>query len=328
MALGWPLPANVVDLITEYRLAICGRGNEKSLGLLAALARYDLPAKVDAEEKKRAQQRCILGAPFEPRERAWIQSYCDGDTDEECELLRALGPPAVSPHAVWRGEFTKAIARMWWRGVPIDPRFRQLAHDREAWSQLLGWIIDQHRAEFPVYDGNTLKADAYEAWLTENNIPVPRTPTGRPSISLEVLAALAREYPALAPFEEGRKMLGQLHELPLPICADNRLRALFAPCWTITPPPLTCAPSMLWAFSVRKAGKGVASAASTWVTVIGMAVPPNVVPVRLPVPVTVLPEPDCPDVRIVAALAPATVARLSAKAVSAVRSFMVSPLQW
>jgi DNA polymerase-1 len=234
LALSWPLPANVVDLITEYRLAICGRGNEKSLGLLAALARFDILAKVDAEEKKRAQRRCIAGGQFEPGERAWIQSYCNSDAEEECELLRALGPPAVSPHAIWRGEFTKAIARMWWRGVPIDPRFRQLAADREAWPQLLGWIIDQHRADFPVYDGNTLKADAYAEWLTENDIPVPRTRTGRPSLSLDVLAALAREYPVLAPFEEGRRMLGQLHEFPLPICADNRLRTWFAPFWTIT----------------------------------------------------------------------------------------------
>jgi hypothetical protein len=52
MALGWPLPCNVVDLITEYRLAICGKGGEKDLGLFAALARVGVPLKISAEEKE------------------------------------------------------------------------------------------------------------------------------------------------------------------------------------------------------------------------------------------------------------------------------------
>jgi DNA polymerase-1 len=235
LALGWPLPCNAVDLITEYRLAICGEGNEKDLSLLAALARCGITAAVSAAEKKRAQQRCMQGWPFSAEDVRWIQGYCDTDVIEETELLCKLGLPAASDHAVWRGEFTKEVARMWWRGVPIDPPFRELVEDREAWHELLEWIITHNQSEFPVFAGQTTKQkELFEKWLTGLGIPVPRTAAGRVSIALNVLARLAAEHEELRSFEEGRRILGQLHDLLLPIFADDRLRAWFAPFWTIT----------------------------------------------------------------------------------------------
>jgi hypothetical protein len=149
-------------------------------------------------------------------------------------LLEKLEPAATSPHALWRGEFTKAIAKMWWRGVPMDRRFRALVEDREAWAELVESIIAQHQSDFPVYAGRTLKQDLFEAWLKALGIPVPRTASGRVSIAQNVLARLALHNEALKSFGEGRQILGQLHDLPLPIFADNRLRAWFAPFWTIT----------------------------------------------------------------------------------------------
>jgi DNA polymerase-1 len=238
LALGWGLPANVVDLITEYRLAICGRGHERQLGLLSALARLEVPAAVSPEEKDRARRRCIAGWPFDAADREWIQTYNNTDAVEEGALVQALierGIAVLSAQAVWRGEFSKEIARMWWRGVPMDPRLHQVLEDSEAWPRLVEGIVDQHRTEFPFYNEGSLDLDLVEAFLNDNGIPVPRTPkTGRVSTNIEVLGRLAERYEVLKPFAEGRRILGQLHEYPLPIFADDRLRAWFAPFWTIT----------------------------------------------------------------------------------------------
>jgi hypothetical protein len=229
LALGWPLPANVVDLIVEYRMAINGRSGCQKLGLLDALARCGIPLRTSIDEKRRAQQRAIQGWPITPAERDWLQRYCSTDIDEECDLLLKLSPQALSPAAVWRGKYIKALARMWWRGVPIDPRFVPLATDHLARLALREQIITDIRIDFPVYDGPTLKQAELAAWLEAHSIPVPRTPTGRVSIAVETLAHLARDHDELRPFAEAQRTLGQLREFSLPIGADRRLRSWFAP---------------------------------------------------------------------------------------------------
>jgi DNA polymerase-1 len=238
LVLGWPLPANVIDLIVEFRLAICGRGHERQLGLLSALARCDLPAEISPEEKDRARQRCIAGWPFSASDRQWIQTYNVSDVDEECALLLALlgrGIAALSPDAAWRGEFLKEIARMWWRGVPMNPRLRQILQDPEVWPQMAKWIVDRHQAEFPFYIEDKLDLDLVEQFFLDNHIPITRTPkTGRISVRVQLLATLAEQYEVLKPFAADRSALGQLHEYPLPVFADNRLRSWFAPFWTIS----------------------------------------------------------------------------------------------
>jgi DNA polymerase-1 len=234
LALGWPLPANVVDLIVEYRMAINGLAGRHKLGLLDALARWDIPLRTSPEEKKRAQQRAIWGWPFAPEDQEWLLRYCKTDVAEECDLLLKLGGQPLSPGAVWRGKFIKALARMWWRGVPIDPHYAPLATDHLARLALRERIIADIRFDVPVYDGLTLKQAELEAWLDDHGIPAPRTPTGRVSIALDNLARLALDYPALGPFAEAQHTLGQLREFSLPVGADNRLRAWFAPFLTKT----------------------------------------------------------------------------------------------
>jgi hypothetical protein len=234
LALAWPLPSNVVDLIVEYRMAINGRGGCQKLGLLDALARCEIAAHVSPAEKHKAQQRAAQGWPFNEAERRWLTEYCRGDVDEEVRLLLKLGDRALSPAAVWRGKFIKALAKMWWCGVPIAPRYTPLATDQQARLALRERIIADIRGDFPMFDGLVLKNAGFESWLIEHHIPVPRTPTGRASIALESLARLARDHPVLSPFEQAQRTLAQLREFALPIGADNRLRAWFAPFLTIT----------------------------------------------------------------------------------------------
>jgi hypothetical protein len=234
LALGWPLPVNCVDLMVEYRMAVNGIGGEKALSMLAACERFGVPVQTSPAEKKRTVDRILQGPPFSAEERAWILHYCQTDVEEEVGLLRALLPEALSPHALWRGLFIKAIARMWWRGIPIDPRYVALATDPEARLKLKEALIADLEADFPIFDGTVLKNTLLAEFLEEAGIPVPRTPSGRAAVSQDQLGGLAREHPVLAPLVESLKAQAQLRDFSLPIGDDSRLRAWFAPFLTIT----------------------------------------------------------------------------------------------
>ena len=234
LALGWLLPEHVVDLIVEYRMAINGVGGDQSLGLLSACARLSLPVRTSPDEKRRARDRVLQGWPFSAADRSWILQYCVDDVAEEAALLEALSPAAAGLHAVWRGRFIKAVARAWWRGVPVDRRYAALATDHGTRLALRQHIIDDIGGEFSVFDGPVLKNARLAEWLEERHIPVPRTPTGRAAVPVDDLARLARDHPVLAPFVEAQRTLSQLKDFSLPIGRDNRLRAWFAPFMTAT----------------------------------------------------------------------------------------------
>jgi hypothetical protein len=234
LSLGWPLPANVVDLIVEYRMAINGLGGSLGLGMLEACARLGVSVQTTPEEKKRARNRIIAGGPFSRAERRWLLDYCRSDVDEELGLLRALMPAALSPWALWRGRFIKSVARMWWRGVPIDPRYASLATEHVTRLALKERMIADLRPDFPVYDGLVLKNGLLAQWLEGQGIPVPRTPTGRVAVAQDDLGRLARDYPILDPLVESLRTQAQLKEFSLPVGSDYRLRAWFAPFMTIT----------------------------------------------------------------------------------------------
>ena len=235
LVFNWPLPANVVDLIVEYRMAVNGieLGGEK-YGLLEAATRLGIPLHVSKEEKDRIRSRIIAGWPFSDTEQAEILAYCMADVDEEAVVLRELGPEAMSPWAVWRGRFVKSVSRMWYRGVPIDPKYVRLMNDPVVRSELRGEIIDDLQQAFPFFDGLVLKNALVTEWLENNSIPVPKTPTGRTEVSHEKLEKIARDHPILEPFIEGQRVLAQLQDSSMPIGSDNRLRAWFAPFWTKT----------------------------------------------------------------------------------------------
>lgn len=238
LALNWPLPAHVVDLIVVYRMAINGLGGCQDIGLLDALTRCQIPLRISLAEKKKTQLRAAQGWPFNPAEREWLMSYCAGDVEDESELLMALAVPALSPVALWHGRFIAALTRMWWRGVPIDPAYVPLVTDPEMRLALRNRILAEFQADFPIYDEDgTRKDEKFVAWLEVRGISVPRTKTGRASFALAALEQLALDHPGqpeLALYAEAKQTLDQLKKFSLPVGADNRLRVWFAPFGTKT----------------------------------------------------------------------------------------------
>ena len=86
LALGWPLPANILDLSPAFRNLTNGRSTPEGKGLLGALRYFGLDA-IGAKQKDAMQKRIMQGWPFTPEEREQILNYCDSDVDALKRLL-------------------------------------------------------------------------------------------------------------------------------------------------------------------------------------------------------------------------------------------------
>jgi DNA polymerase I len=86
LALGWPLPANVLDLSPAFRKIVCGRTVPQGRGLLGALVYYGLDT-IGAKQKDAMRDRIMKGWPLTPEEQRKILDYCYSDIDALLRLL-------------------------------------------------------------------------------------------------------------------------------------------------------------------------------------------------------------------------------------------------
>src|SRR5258705_5233374 len=78
LALGWPVPAKVLDLNPAFRNLTSGRHAPEGRGLIGMLRYFGLDA-IDAKRKDAMQKRVMQGPPFSPEERERILAYCASD---------------------------------------------------------------------------------------------------------------------------------------------------------------------------------------------------------------------------------------------------------
>ena len=134
LALGWPLPARVLDLSPAFRNLTNGRSTPEGKGLLGALRYYGLDA-IGTKQKDAMQKRIMQGWPFTPEERQQILHYCESDVDALRRLLPHILPEIDLGVALYHGEFAAVSALMEHHGVPIDMEmFPQLA-DKKTWQR-------------------------------------------------------------------------------------------------------------------------------------------------------------------------------------------------
>jgi DNA polymerase I len=134
LALGWPLPKNVLDLSPAFRNLTNGRSTPEGKGLLGALRYYGLDT-ISTKHKDAMRDRIIKGWPFTAEEQREILDYCYSDIDAPLRLLpKILADPDFDLGvALYHGEFAAVSARMEHNGVPIDMEvFKQLA-DKKTW---------------------------------------------------------------------------------------------------------------------------------------------------------------------------------------------------
>jgi DNA polymerase I len=152
LALGWPLPATVLDLSPVFRNLTNGCPTPEGKGLIGALRWYGLDA-LDSKKKDAMRDRIIEGWPFTPEEQQQILTYCHGDVDS---LLRLLPKILADPDfdlgvALHHGEFAAISAATEHNGVPIDMEiFPELA-DKNTWRSVRDNMVPTIDAQYGVY---------------------------------------------------------------------------------------------------------------------------------------------------------------------------------
>lgn len=230
LALGWPLPTNVVDLYAEFRVETNGKPHPMGSGLLGALAHYGAPA-IDALEKDEMRALALRGGPYSSTERRALIDYCESDVRGLAVLWRHMRPLLDNPvrlgHALHRGRYMKAVAHVEHRGIPIDGRLLHQLRDRGP--SIKSRLINDVDREYGVYENGGFRQHLFNAYLERRGIDWPRTATGMLETSDDTFKAMALAHPQLQPLAELRRTVSQLDLSQLAVGGDERNRSLISP---------------------------------------------------------------------------------------------------
>ena len=224
-ALGWPIPARILDLFTEFRARCNGLPTIAGNGLIGALTHFGLDS-IGAAEKTEMRDLILRGGPWSPQERADILDYNESDVVALKRLLPAMLPGIDLPRALLRGRYMAVAAVMEYNGVPIDTVM--LERLRRGWLLIQDKLIAEIDADYGVFDGRTFKADRFAVWLARNQIPWPRLDSGRLDLGDDTFRQMARAHPSVAPLRELRSALADLRLSDLAVGTDGRNRTILS----------------------------------------------------------------------------------------------------
>jgi DNA polymerase family A len=223
-ALGWPKPANTLDLFTEFRDRTNGLTTPAGAGLVGALTYFGLDT-LGSQEKDEMRLLILGGGPWAGNEAA-ILDYCETDTASLERLLPAMLPRIDLPRALLRGRYMAAAAAMEFNGVPIDmPMLESL---RDHWTDIQDDLIAAVDADYGVFEGRSFRVQRWAEYLIAQDIPWPRLETGRLDLSDDTFREMARVYPKVAPMRELRGALSDLRLSDLAVGQDGRNRTILS----------------------------------------------------------------------------------------------------
>jgi DNA polymerase I-like protein with 3'-5' exonuclease and polymerase domains len=162
--------------------------------------------------------------------RPWV-GYCGDDVLATGRLTARMLPeilrkPCGLGRALFRGDYTKAAARMEDRGIPVDsPMLERL---RASWDGIKLDLIAGIDADYGVYEGATFKLARFEAWLAGRGMSWPRLDSGQLDLADDTFRQMAKAYPAVSALRELRHALGQLRLNELAVGSDGRNRTMLS----------------------------------------------------------------------------------------------------
>ena len=235
LALGWPLPRNVLDLSPVFRRLTNGLPTPHGKGLLGALQYFGFDA-ISTKDKEDARDRVIAGWPFTEAEQKWILDYCRSDVDALEPLLDRLLHDMTDRYlrlALHHGEFAGVSALMEHRGVPIDgPIFRQLA-DPDVWREIRDALVPKVDAKYGVYvrgpDGWSFNIERFRAYLLREGIAWPETETGKLIMRQKVFESMCKAFPQLEDLRQLRHARDKMRRIKLAVGDDDRNRTVLWP---------------------------------------------------------------------------------------------------
>jgi hypothetical protein len=233
LALGQPLPKNVLDLSVEFKCQVNGKGiPRKNQGLIGALQYFGLNT-ITQKRKDAIRDRIMQGRPFTPEFLKEMGDYCIGDAVEQAPLLLKLLPNIDLPLALHRGEAVAALARSEHDGVPVDMDvFTQLA-DKQTWRDIrdsMVPLVDVHGIYVRDKNGWHFNLVNFEQWIISEGINWPRKEgTGKLDMRRKTFESMAKAYPQIEPLRQLRYIRDKLRTIQLSVGRDGRNRTVLWP---------------------------------------------------------------------------------------------------
>jgi hypothetical protein len=225
LALGWPVPARILDLCAEFKCHTSGLTVPCGKSLLGAQTAHGLDG-LAAAEKEEMRQLAMRGGPYTAEEQLALLDYCQSDVDALARLLPRMLPHIDLPRATLRGRYMAAAARIEWNGVPIDTE--TLARLRAHWGEIQDELIARIDSQYGVYEGRSFRAAKFRDYLVRHGIPWPVLESGELDLKEDTFREMARSHPQLAPLRELRHALSQLRLNELAVGPDGRNRCLLS----------------------------------------------------------------------------------------------------
>jgi len=228
-ALGWPLPANILDLYAEHLVEVNGLGlGPRFNSLVAVLGRHGLPV-MSAAHKEAMRTKIISQDRWTADEQREILDYCAADVDAGERLLPVMARKGLIdwPRALWRGAYMWATAHIEHTGIPVD---LDLYHRLLAsWDAMQHALITRVDEGYGVYERDSFNRKKFAGWLVSQGIPWPRLPSGQLQLEQQVFKSQAKAYQQLAPLRELTLTLAQMRSTGLSIGRDGRNRYWLRP---------------------------------------------------------------------------------------------------
>lgn len=228
LRLGWPPPENTLDLYPEFRCLTNDLKLPKGSGLRGALHHYHLSTMVTLK-KEAIRSLADRGGPWTESERSDLLECCGDEADALVRLLAKMIPSLDLPHALERGRFMTAVARMERTGVPVDVGL--VRRIRTNWTSIRRQFIEDVDADYGVYVGTRFSQEGFRRWLEREGInwPILNTKNGSLQLDRKTFKRMAQRYPQVEPLRSLRQMLSQLRSLALSIGADGYSRTSLSP---------------------------------------------------------------------------------------------------
>ena len=231
LELGWGLPVNIVDLFCEHRVNTNGFGVRNSL--IEAAAQRGL-ATMESTEKEAKRGLIMEQQEWTAAGVAEILHYCAADVaTTEALFARMVERGEISwPHALWRGRYMAAVARMEHTGVPIDTELH--AALAGSWDELKAGLVKSVNPAFGIYDGTAFREQKFLQFLIGQHLSWPCHASGRMKLDRQTFSDQAHAYPELLPLHELRKTLAMMRLTDLAVGHDGYSRTLLSPFATKT----------------------------------------------------------------------------------------------
>jgi DNA polymerase family A len=237
LVLGWPFPCNVLDAYVETSAAINGDDiaglMKKRPALLETLDLFGLPSAYTKAEKVAMRDLILSHENYSEEQWQAIERYNRSDVDATLALLPKLLPTLDLAHALHRGRYMAAVARMERVGLPTDAArlYRMVA----SWERLQLHFIARDD-EFSLYDGTHFREARLLDLITAKRWDWPLTARGKPQIDAKTFGRQARRYPELKRTQRLRENIAELRigKLVKTIGRDGFARCPLLPFWTRT----------------------------------------------------------------------------------------------